>query len=148
MEPSNFTVALGKTEAHHTNFKKTRPVKKRTIWGTFGPKFQFFFKTSLWPSEGIAAGVPIYRAAVTSIGQRNPTRTPKTLWFCAEKQDAKIPIFDFAKKDRFFRCTFCVLDRGAPPPAGAAAMVAEVPCNLTPQHPPSQVLDNLPRYGY
>ena len=29
----------------------------------------------------------------------------------------------------------------------AAAMVAKVPCNLTPRHPPSQVLDNLPRYG-
>ena len=28
-----------------------------------------------------------------------------------------------------------------------AAMVAKVPCNLTPRHPPSQVLDNLPRYG-
>ena len=28
-----------------------------------------------------------------------------------------------------------------------AAMVAEVPCNLTPRHPPSQVVDNLPRYG-
>ena len=31
--------------------------------------------------------------------------------------------------------------------AWRAAMVAEVPCNLTPRHPPSQVLDNLPRYG-
>ena len=28
-----------------------------------------------------------------------------------------------------------------------AAMVAKVPCNLTPRHPPSQVVDNLPRYG-
>ena len=28
-----------------------------------------------------------------------------------------------------------------------AAMVAKVPCNLTPRHPPSQVLDNLPRYA-
>jgi hypothetical protein len=28
-----------------------------------------------------------------------------------------------------------------------AAMVAEVPYNLTPRHPPSQVVDNLPRYG-
>jgi hypothetical protein len=28
-----------------------------------------------------------------------------------------------------------------------ATMVAEVSCNLTPRHPPSQVLDNLPRYG-
>jgi hypothetical protein len=27
-----------------------------------------------------------------------------------------------------------------------AATVAEVPCNLTPRRPPSQVLDNLPRY--
>jgi hypothetical protein len=29
------------------------------------------------------------------------------------------------------------------------AMVAEVPCNLTPRHPPRsiQVVDNLPRYG-
>jgi hypothetical protein len=26
-------------------------------------------------------------------------------------------------------------------------MVAEVPCNLTPRHPPSQVVDNLPGYG-
>jgi hypothetical protein len=25
--------------------------------------------------------------------------------------------------------------------------VAKVPCNLTPRHPPSQVVDNLPRYG-
>ena len=31
--------------------------------------------------------------------------------------------------------------------ATIAAMVAEVPCNLTPRHPPSQVVDNLPRYG-
>ena len=30
--------------------------------------------------------------------------------------------------------------------AAAAAMVAEVPCNLTPRHPPSQVVDNLPHY--
>jgi hypothetical protein len=30
----------------------------------------------------------------------------------------------------------------------AAAMVAKVPCNLTPRHPPSQVLDDLPRYGF
>jgi hypothetical protein len=29
----------------------------------------------------------------------------------------------------------------------AAAMVAKVPCNLTPRHPPSQVVDNLPRYA-
>jgi hypothetical protein len=29
----------------------------------------------------------------------------------------------------------------------AAAMVAKVPCNLTPRHPRSQVVDNLPRYG-
>jgi hypothetical protein len=28
----------------------------------------------------------------------------------------------------------------------AAAMVAKVSCNLTPRHPPSQVVDNLPRY--
>ena len=27
-----------------------------------------------------------------------------------------------------------------------AAMVAEVPCNLTPRHPPSQVVDDLPHY--
>jgi hypothetical protein len=27
-------------------------------------------------------------------------------------------------------------------------MVAKVPCNLTHRHPPSQVLDNLPRYGF
>ena len=26
-------------------------------------------------------------------------------------------------------------------------MVAEVSCNLTPRHPPSRVLDYLPRYG-
>jgi hypothetical protein len=26
-------------------------------------------------------------------------------------------------------------------------MIAEVLCNLTPRHPPSQVVDNLPRYG-
>jgi hypothetical protein len=51
------------------------------------------------------------RAAVTPIGQQNPTRTPKTVGFAREKK-AKIPIFDFAKKDRFFRCTFCVLVRG------------------------------------
>jgi hypothetical protein len=25
--------------------------------------------------------------------------------------------------------------------------VAKVPCNLTPRHPPRQVVDNLPRYG-
>ena len=35
----------------------------------------------------------------------------------------------------------------ARPIALRAAMVAEVPCNLTPRHPTSQVLDNLPRYG-
>jgi hypothetical protein len=29
----------------------------------------------------------------------------------------------------------------------AATMVAKVSCNLTPRHPPSQVVDNLPRYG-
>jgi hypothetical protein len=29
-----------------------------------------------------------------------------------------------------------------------AAMVAEVPCNLTPRHPPSEVLDNLVEIGY
>ena len=29
----------------------------------------------------------------------------------------------------------------------SAAMVAEVLCNLTPRHPPSQTVDNLPRYG-
>jgi hypothetical protein len=29
--------------------------------------------------------------------------------------------------------------------APRAAMVAEVPCNLTPRHPPGQVVDNLPR---
>ena len=29
----------------------------------------------------------------------------------------------------------------------AAAMVAEASCNLTPRHPPSQVLDNLPEIG-
>ena len=28
-----------------------------------------------------------------------------------------------------------------------AAMVAEAPCNLTGPHPPSQVVDNLPRYA-
>ena len=28
-----------------------------------------------------------------------------------------------------------------------AAMVAEVLCNLTPRHPPSQLVENLPRYG-
>ena len=28
-----------------------------------------------------------------------------------------------------------------------ASMVAEVPYNLTPRHPPSQVVDNLPRYA-
>ena len=28
-----------------------------------------------------------------------------------------------------------------------AAMVAEVPCNMTPRYPPSQGLANLPRYG-
>ena len=28
-----------------------------------------------------------------------------------------------------------------------AAMVAKVPCSLTPRHPPSQVVDNLPRYA-
>ena len=28
-----------------------------------------------------------------------------------------------------------------------AAMVAKVPCNLTPRRPPSQVVDNLPQYG-
>jgi hypothetical protein len=55
-----------------------------------------------------AAGVPIARAAVTSIGQQNPTRTPKIVGFARKKQ-AKIPIFDFAKKDRILRCTFCVL---------------------------------------
>jgi hypothetical protein len=27
------------------------------------------------------------------------------------------------------------------------AMVAKAPCNLTPRHPPSQVLDNLPEIG-
>ena len=27
-----------------------------------------------------------------------------------------------------------------------AAMAAEVPCNLTPRRPPSQVVDNLPHY--
>ena len=31
----------------------------------------------------------------------------------------------------------------------AAAMVAGVPCDMPPRHPPSQVVDNLPRYaGY
>ena len=30
----------------------------------------------------------------------------------------------------------------------ATSMVAKVPCNLTPGHPPSQVLDNLPLYGF
>ena len=35
---------------------------------------------------------------------------------------------------------------GAAHRAAHAAMVAEVPCNLAPRHPPSQVLDNLPRY--
>ena len=28
-----------------------------------------------------------------------------------------------------------------------SAMVAEVPCNLTPRHPPGQVVDNLHRYA-
>ena len=40
-----------------------------------------------------------------------------------------------------------VLPRAAPRARPHAAMVAKVPCNLTPRHPPSQVLDNLPRYG-
>ena len=31
--------------------------------------------------------------------------------------------------------------------ADGAAMVAEVLYNLTPRHPPSQVVDNLPRYA-
>ena len=30
--------------------------------------------------------------------------------------------------------------------AEGAAMVAKVPSNLTPRHPPSQVVDNMPRY--
>ena len=31
--------------------------------------------------------------------------------------------------------------------AASATMVAEVPYNLTPRHPPSHVVDNLPRHG-
>jgi hypothetical protein len=48
------------------------------------------------------------RAVVTPIVQQNPTRTPKTVDF-ARKTD-KNTNFDFSKKDRFFRFTFCVLN--------------------------------------
>ena len=99
------TVPLRKTHCLPYKFKKNRPVKNWTIWATFGPKFPVFL---LVYGHLRAAGVPIARAAVTSIGQQNPTRTPKIVGFARKKQ-AKIPIFDFAKKDRILRCTFCVL---------------------------------------
>jgi hypothetical protein len=42
---------------------------------------------------------------------------------------------------------YAKVPRKYPPRHGQAAMVAKLPCNLTPRHPPSQVLDNLPRYA-
>jgi hypothetical protein len=70
------TVPLSKIHCSPYKFKKNRPVKKWTIWGTFGPKFPFFFSPSLWPSEG--SWRP-NRAAVTPIGQHNPPGPLKLL---------------------------------------------------------------------
>jgi hypothetical protein len=82
------TVGLRKINGSPYKFKKNRPVKKWTIWGTFGPKFPFFF-TSLWPSEGNRRP---NRAAVTPICQQNPPGPLKLLGL-REKKQAKIPIF-------------------------------------------------------
>ena len=69
------TVRLREINCSPYKFKKNRPVKKWTIWGTFGPKFPVFF-TSLWPSVGSRRP---NRAAVTPISQQNPPRPLKLL---------------------------------------------------------------------
>jgi hypothetical protein len=50
------TVGLRKIDGSPYKFKKNRPVKKWTIWGTFGPKFPVFL---LVYGHLRAAGVPI-----------------------------------------------------------------------------------------
>jgi hypothetical protein len=114
---SNLLLPWAKRQPAIQSFKD-RPVKKRTIWGTFGPKFPFFFLLDYGQLR--AAGVPIGPLCVTAIGQQNPTMTPKTVGFARKKKQAQIPIFDLEKKrDRFFRCTFCVLVEARGRPAAA-----------------------------
>jgi hypothetical protein len=55
---------------------------------------------------------------VTPIGQQNPPGPLKLLGL--RKKQAKIPIFDFAKKDRFFRRTFCNVPKFTPRVAAVA----------------------------
>jgi hypothetical protein len=82
-------------------FKITRPVKKWTIWGTFGPKFPFF--SSLWPAAGSRRP---NRADVTPIGQHDPPR-PLKLLDLHQKNRQKTPFFILPKTPVFlvYVCT-------------------------------------------
>jgi hypothetical protein len=58
--------------------KKNVQSKSARSGALLGRNFLFFFLTSLWPYEGSRRPNSRNRAAVTPIGQQNPTRTPKT----------------------------------------------------------------------
>jgi hypothetical protein len=81
-----FNVDLGKTEAHHTNFKETVLLKSARSRALLGLNFRFFF-TSLWPAGG---SMRPNRAAMTPFGQQNPPVLLKLSVLC--KKQAKTPI--------------------------------------------------------
>ena len=96
--------------------------------------------------EAAAASQGYQRSPVNILNQRRPTANSRFRF-------VQIQVFQFyfmntkfqMEKRCLYRAARSDLSLGDPRPR--AAMVAEVPCDLTSRQPPSQVVDNLPRYG-